>query len=656
MRRRSPHNGGQQLPLIVPESSWRRIAELPDLRGVPRLALDRETKDDGLANGRGPGWAYGISRVVGCSVAWDGGAFYAPIGHPDSDNFDADAWVRWERDHQRAGVRFIFHNAPYDMGCSQAEWGLGAPELIDDTTAMSVMVDENRLSYRLDDVASWRGVPGKDEALLREAAAAYGYYGRDEVKANMWRMPAHLVGPYGEADAVSTLAVYDSLLPVLHEEDTYDAYRLECDLIPMVIEMRRRGIRIDLDAAEQAKSDLLTLRDKTLRDLSEKLELSGAGLSVDDLNSARRLAKLFDAQKVAYPLTKKSEEPSFTSDWMEDHPHWLPQGVVAARQAHSAATKFIEEYIQGFAHRGRIHATINQFRGENGGTRSHRFSYSEPPLQQIPGDKRPELRDMIRRLFLPEPGQMWCKGDFSQQEIRLIVHFAYLIGAAKADVARDRYLNDPATDYHNLTAELTGLERRDAKAVTFAKAYGAGIAKFALMNGCSAEEAVERVGTFDRNMPFVKQLTERCDAYAQRRGYIRLLDGARCHWDTWEACRRSDNLNEWGVYIPPKRRQDALEYWAGKRIRRAETRKAMNRLIQGSAARQVKLAMLACWRERIVPTLQVHDELDASVTSLTEGNKMSELMRDAVTLEVPMLVDMKFGPNWAEAKQEWMES
>ena len=194
-------------------------------------------------------------------------------------------------------------------------------------------------------------------------------------------MPARYVGPYAEADAANTLALFESLDPVLDTEGTRDAYRLECDLLPMVLEMRLRGVRIDTAAAERARDLLVQKRDTTLAELSDKL---GARVDIADIGRTRWLAETFDSHGISYPLTEKGA-PSFTAGstgWMHKHPHWLPQLIVKADKAQNAAVKFLENYILGHAVNGRIHAEVHPHRSDEGGTRSLRFSYSNPPLQR----------------------------------------------------------------------------------------------------------------------------------------------------------------------------------------------------------------------------------------------------------------------------------
>lgn len=653
-------NDPSQLPLFVPESDWQPITELPDLRGkVRELAFDTETRDISLSNGRGPGWVYNMGHVCGLSVAWQGGSFYAPINHPDSFCFEKEQIKRWIIDHDKAGIRFIAHNFPYDMGWLHSDLQVPIIKIFDDTVAMTVMVDENRLSYALDNVAKWLGFEGKDERLLAEAAASYGF--GSDIKSNLWRLPARFVGPYAEADAIQTLNVARVLRKKIEEEDTKEAYQLEMDLIPMVLEMRRKGIKIDLELAERSRKNLISRRDAALRDLSDSLSHT---VGMQEINSARHIEKWFTNLKIPFNRTPKSGQGQFESEWMEKHQHWLPRKISEIRQLELAQSKFLQGFLLDYSHKGRIHASINQFRGEEGGTRSHRFSYSDPPLQQMYSRGSTELKEelvsVIRGCFLPEDGEYWAAVDYSQQEFRLMVHFAELLKCNRSSFAGDMYRNNPSTDFHNLAAQMTKLPRSRAKDVNFAKAFGAGIKKFALMTEMSFDEAKTVMEQYDAELPFVKEAAQRCQRVAEQRGFIRLIDGARSHFEMWEPAYR--NWDEEQVYrgeegVTPcsleeaeKRINNPKHPWKGRLVR-AFAHKAWNRLIQGSAARQTKRAMKLCWDEKLIPLLQMHDELDFSLQNEKDGILIGELMRSAIKLTVPMKTDIEYGISWGSARK-----
>ena len=640
-----------QLGMFMPESRWSPPAELPDLRGQSNVAIDLETKDDGLAAGRGSGWARGQVRIAGMGVAWGQPGQvrgqYFPVRHPGS-TFTPEQIGSWLRDHLACdSVTFHFHNGPYDLGCMRAEFGLLPPARIQDTTAKAVLINENRPTYKLDPLCQAYGLPGKDENLLREAAAAMGI-SASRVKENMWRMEAQYVGPYGEADPVQTLELSYLLEREIENQELQDAYQLEMDLIPMIQEMRWRGIRVDTELGEEVCTDLRRQRDEVLTDLGHRL--GRHNLTIDMCRSPQFLEYWHDQEGIKYPRTPKTRRGSFTADWMRKHEHWLPRLVARADQLEEAASKFVEGFILQYAHRGRLHADINQFKSDDGGTRTHRFSYSDPALQQMPGDKQPELKKLIRGLFLPEPGERWGALDYSQQEYRLIVHYAARLGLPGAQEALERYRADAKTDFHQMVADMTGLPRRNAKDVNFAKVYGAGLGQFASMTGMTTERAKETMEQYDRQLPFPKALDAHCKTVARSTGYVLMIDGARMHFDRWEPAEWDDRDGS------PLPMGAARQRWPGKRLVRAFTHKSMNGVIQGGAARHTKSAMRDCWRERIVPLIQMHDELSFSFSSRSDAMRARELMRDTIKLEVPMMVDAEFGRDWGDAKHTWEEA
>jgi len=424
--------------------------------------------------------------------------------------------------------------------------------------------------------------------------------------------------------------------------------------MPTVLAMRKRGIRINVERARQAKIDIIQQRDAVLMELAGNL---GCRVSIEDCRSNRKLVPWFEEQKINFPYTEKGA-PSFSAQWMRKHTHWLPRLVARAEQLTEAADKFVQGFILDYAHQGRLHAHINQYRGEEGGTRSFRFSYADPPLQQMPA-RDGELAPLIRGFFEPEPGEEWAAPDYSQQEYRLIVSYSKKIGEAqrhksdwhamvadKATEAAQRYINDPDTDFHVLVADWTGLDRKPAKDTNFAKAFGAGVPKFATMINKLREEAQQIYDLYDNELPFVKESSEFCKRLADNRGYMVLLDGARSHFDMWEPAWY-DKGEGW---VAPGPLDYAKAKWPNRRLRRSHTHKAFNRLIQGSAARMMKLAIRDCAREGLIPLIQMHDELGFSVSSREQVVRIVELMVNCVKLEVPVKVDAEVGPTWGGVK------
>jgi DNA polymerase I-like protein with 3'-5' exonuclease and polymerase domains len=633
---------------------------LPDLRQAGPVALDIETNDERLRADMGSGWPFKAGYICGISVARrEGGdirARYISLCHPDSDNEPASQVFQWLRDLITSDVHIVGQNTVYDFGWLRAEADIKMPpaERLEELGALSTIVNENLYAYGLDALCKWRGLPGKNEASLAEGAAAIGLSKRDKPRANIHRMPARFVTAYAEQDVISTLALFESLNPVLDREGTRNAYRLEVDLLPMVLEMRRRGVRVDTAKAEQARDQLLQKRDAVFAELSEKL---GANIGMAEIGRNKWLAETFDKHGIKYPRTAKGN-PSFTAGangWLHKHPHWLPQLVAKADKYNKAAADFLERHILGHVVNCRIHAEIHPHRSDDGGTRSLRFSYSDPPLQQMAA-RDEEIAPLIRGCFLPEEGEIWAKPDISQQEFRILTHYAAKLKLNGAEEAAERYRADPSTDFHDLVAELTGLDRKQAKNVNFAKAYGAGVRKFAAMIGKPENDARAIYARYDRMLPFVHQLSKRCEHTAASRGYLELYDGARRHWDDWVAWVNWKGTAPCSREEAERRINDPEHAWYRKGPpHRVDCHKAMNALIQGSAARHTKLWMRACWREGIVPLLQMHDCLDLSVASPEQAERVAQLGREAVTLEVPIEVDLKFGRSWGDAVHTWDE-
>ena len=317
-----------------------------------------------------------VAMSAGISVAYraDDGirSHYFPIRHPDTANFDPEQVFRWLQDLVASDVRFVTQNGLYDWGWLRTDGAVRMPpsDRLEEIGAMATLVDENRKKYGLDSLCAWRDLPGKDLGELKSAAAAAGFAPKRKnqkvnTAAHIWQMPAHCVGAYAEADAASALALWENLNPVLDREGTRDAYRLEVDLLPMVHEMRRRGIRIDQGAAEQARDLLLQKRDAALTELSEKL---GSQVSMDEIASPQWKSRTFDAHSINYPRTKKGN-PSFKAGktgWMLVHPHWLPQLISRASKYDAAGSKFLEGHILAHIINGRIHAEIHPHRGNDG--------------------------------------------------------------------------------------------------------------------------------------------------------------------------------------------------------------------------------------------------------------------------------------------------
>ena len=639
--------------MIVPHTEWIIPKEYPDLRSADEIAIDLETRDPDLKS-KGSGAISGNGEIVGFAVAVDGYKNYFPIAHEQGPNMDRKKTIEWFKDICESPATKIFHNAMYDV-CWIRNLGIKINGLIIDTMIASSLIDENRFSYTLNTL-SWHHLSeGKNEARLNQAAKERGL----DPKADMRRMPAMEVGAYAEKDAELTLKLWHKLKKIIIEDNLQDVFNLETDLFPCLVDMRHLGVRVDIEKANQLKTALAVKEENLLQQV--KIE---TGVDTQ-IWAAASIAKVFDKLKLPYTRTEKTNSPSFTKNFISNHANPVVNMIAEARKINKVRTTFIDTILK-HEHKGRIHADINQIRSDDGGTVTGRFSYSNPNLQQIPA-RDPETGPLLRSLFIPEEGMKWGTFDYSQQEPRLVAHYALKFSLPSVNQIADSYESDPSTDFHKIVAEMAKIPRSQAKTINLGLFYGMGKAKLQAELGVTKEKTAELFDKYHGRAPFVKQLMNKVMSAAQSKGQIKTLLGRRCRFPKYEPVLRG---SDWGTFVPAEDHERMLElqemgpelldhegnktgkrnYWWKNPTRRAFTYKALNRLIQGSAADMTKKAMVELYKEGIIPHIQVHDELDISVINDLEAAKIKDIMENAVDLEVPNKVDYESGPNWGEIK------
>ena len=613
--------------IFKPQTEWLPPEEFPDLSKYDEIAIDLETKDPDLTK-MGSGAIIGKGEVVGIAVAVEGWCGYYPIAHGGGGNMDKTMVLKWFQDILNTKASKIFHNAMYDV-CWIRAMGLKINGTIIDTMIASALCDENQFRFDLNTCAKRYVGTGKDEAALYAAAKEWGI----DPKGEMYKLPAMYVGQYAEKDAAITLQLWQYLKTEIVNQDIQSIFDMETELFPCLVDMRFLGVRVDVQAAGKLKKQLVEREELAL--LAVKKE---TGIE-PQIWAARSIAKVFEKLKLPYDVTEKTSAPSFTKNFLQNHPHPVVQKIAQAREVNKAHTTFIDTILK-HSHKGRIHAEINQLRGDNGGTVTGRFSYSNPNLQQIPARNK-ELGPMIRSLFIPEEGHTWGVFDYSQQEPRLVVHYAALQNLYGVDDILDSYNNDPDTDFHTIVADMANIPRSQAKTINLGLFYGMGKNKLQAELGVDKETSDDLFKQYHDRVPFVKQLMDNVMQRSQQRGQIRTLLGRLCRFHLWES-------NMFGMHKALPHDEALLEHGPG--IRRAYTYKALNKLIQGSAADMTKKAMIELYKEGIIPHIQVHDELDISIKDPAHANKIKEIMENAVRLEVPNKVDYESGPNWGNIK------
>jgi len=627
-----------QMTMFGPKSEWVPPAELPDIFDAKQIAIDVETKDPNLKS-NGPGWPTGDGEVVGYAVAVADWAGYIPIRHLGGGNLDERIVNKWLKKVFECPADKIMHNAQYDAGWIRS-MGFTINGRIIDTMLVASLLDENRFSYSLNALCYDLLGKIKTEKTLQDAAREFGL----DPKAEMWKMPAMYVGPYAQNDAEITLDLWNYLSTQLTKEELWPIANLELDLLPCLIDMTLRGVRVDQDRVEKTRNTLLRKEKDVLAQINRV-----AGMDVE-LWAAASIAKAFDALSIPYPKTEKGA-PSFTKSFLTDHDHELARLIVQARNLNKTSGTFINTIMKHCHSDGRIHSHINQIRSDDGGTVSGRISMSNPNLQQIPA-RDPEMGPMIRSLFLPEEGDQWAAIDFSQQEPRILVHYAYVFGKTRgallngAEEFVNAYRHNNNMDFHTMVAEMAEIPRKQAKTINLGMMYGMGVNKLSDQLDIDVDEAKDLVKQYHDRVPFVKGLMNGVQNHLNKKdgsGSVRSILGRKCRFDLWEPDTFA--MNKALPY------QEAIrEYGETTRLKRAYTYKALNRLIQASAADMTKKAMVDIYKTGRVPLVQVHDEIAMSVKNCEEAKEVAEIMENAVPLEIPNLCDIEIGPSWGEAK------
>lgn len=665
-----------QLPLFEPDSQWKAptMDDLPTDWGNGRVGIDCETHDAHL-NELGPGVRRG-AYIAGISLAIeDGPSFYLPIRHEGGGNMDAGAVLRYMQDMSKTFTGSICGaNLPYDLDFlaeesivfRQAAW-------FRDVMIADPLINELHDSYSLEAIAGRHGLPGKDERLLDEALAAYGYKGRSK-KSGIWALPARHVGPYAEQDARLPLAILRRQEKVLDDQDLMNVYNLESRVLPVLLKMRRRGVRVSTDRLDQIET---WARDEQQKALDAASQYTKHKFTLEDINKTDILATALRELGVQLPKTATGRD-SVTADVVNRLDHPIGQHFRRAKKMSTLRSTFVSG-VRHHLTNGRIHCTFNQLRrqkddgsNETEGAAYGRLSATNPNLQNQPA-RDEEIGPMWRSIYLPDGDGLWAVLDYSQQEPRQAVHFAVQAGGkaigraawASAKEAARRYAEDPTTDFHQMMADMAGIPRKPAKNIYLGISYGMGGAKLCHELGlptcwriswvdggrrhykdyeneaeaknkaqkgrqsgfdvrcyeAAGTEGQQLLNKFDSEVPFVRKMARFMQETAERQGYITTLSGRRCRFPV-----AADGRFDW-------------------------SHKAFNRLVQGSSGDQTKEALVALDAEGFPLQLQIHDEVDFTVPDIEYAQAAAKIMRECVQLSVPMKVDVEIGPSWGEVKE-----
>ena len=670
---------------IEMKMNWHIKDEWRDVSNADKIAIDTETYDPDL-QAAGAGWARKSGHLCGVSIAAKFGdeiwSNYYPINHPNTNNWPKDKVIDYITDcFKKAKVR-VFANAEYDMGWLN-RYGVPLSAMIangpiDDVLAKAVLVDETWLSHSLDNVGAFYVGERKHEELLKDHQVR-STYGIQDIKKDLWKLPAGFVGAYAEQDAVLTLKADDALDPyIAHHPLTGKSlekvYDLERRLIPMLFEIHKRGVKIDVNRAEQVKVEL----EQKKQELQNKINEIG-GLKIN-INSGDDIGAACDNLGISYPRTARTNKPSFTADFLDNSENEFLLMIREARKIGKVQSTFIDPIIDKCVD-GRIYPQLNALkRVEDGldgssGTITGRLSCVKPNLQQV-SSRDKVLAPIVRSIFLPDEGYLWGNFDYSQQEPRMTIHIAHLlsqlgvVGLDRVEEAVATFNANPRTDNHQMVADMVGIARRPAKTINLGLSYGMGALKLAKKLGLPTEidergkevagkEAKDLMKLFNQKLPYLKGFMNCAAQRAQNVGAVTTLLGRHSRYNLWTAKNwaKSQHL---GMRVKEDIERDIAQLgekseWYGVPLVRAKTFSAMNHIVQGSSADQTKLAMLTVYENKIVlPYTQIHDALDCPIDKTRVHAHVKEIhdaMVHAMELVVPTVVDVELGETWGSVQK-----
>ena len=684
-KKSDPNKGGAlQLGFFMPEADWTppAISDLPSWKGAKRIAIDAETRDPSIGNKMGSG-ALRDGYTVGWAFAIDGGPkHYLPFRHEGGDNLPFDEVMRYLKSNIKDfDGEYVGANLSYDVdyGYSDGfEWNRDA--MFRDIQIADPLLYELHLSYSLKNIGERYGVEAKDESTLLEAARAHGL----DPKKGLWRLPGRYVGRYGEQDVASPLEILRKQEERIDNEGLRQIWDLETRTLPVLVRMRRRGVRIDFDKLEQIEKWAETQEQEALNLIKHQ---TGVRVAFGDVWKPGALAPALEA--IGMRLQKTSTgAPQIDRFLLGGSDHPVCEAILRARKVNKIRTTFAQS-IRKYSVNGRLHCTFNQIaredeEGDQKGVRYGRLSATDPNLQQQPSpDRDPETAGEWRKIFIPEEGAIWGCNDYSQQEPRWTTHFAAVMDLPRAREAALRYQTDPNTDNHDMMTRLIhgdeqvekwiaeGLgdykvNRGYSKNIFLGLCYGEGGAKLCrdikkptrwmVTYGWGRDKQVEYFETqreamaykmqiqrgyiretaglegqniidnFDTEVPYVRKLAGAATERAEARGFVSTILGRRLNFE-----RRDDGTFDF-------------------------THKALNRIIQGSSADQTKLAICEIDRAGYYLQLQVHDETDGSYATAAEAKAVGNIMKDCIKeaypgkIWTPFKVDTEVGPNWGTLK------
>lgn len=640
--------GWLQASLWTPALTWEAtpVSLLPSWADAKRVCVDVECRDDYLY-ALGPGVRRG-GFVCGIAFAIeDGPAHYLPIRHQGGGNLDEEAVWQYLRDQAAVFCgEVVFNSAPYDLDYLW-ENGVFFNKAIfhRDVQVAEPLLDELQKKYGLDAICARRGLPGKFEEELRAHAEAWGV----DPKSGLWRLHAGAVGAYATRDVTAPLPLLRLQEKEIDEQNLRQTYDLESQVTLALVRMTRRGIRVDLDELDRVDS----WATERLNEYIDRIHYL-TGVRIGSISNADEVGRALKKHGVEVPTKVHGgtgkQMYAVQKLWLQQQEDEVSKAVIVAREF----AKLLGTYVGGFRKhliKDRLHPSFKQLvgaadededegdEGDSSGARFGRVAAKHPNVQASMKRSK-EIQKRWRKVIIPDEGKDWFKADLGQQEPRLTVHYAELCNLKGAKQAGDAFRNDPCFDPYQLMVELCKTEadtdlkqlRDDLKEVYLGRCYGMGGGKLAkklklptiwktnertgFTYEAAGEDAQEKIDRFDRGVPYVKILAKLCSKSAKLKKYIIALGDRRVRFE----------IDENGAIM--------------------DEHKALNKLIQGSAAHQTKTALVNLDRAGFPLQLTVHDEFGYSGDDENEARRMGEITCDSVVIRVPFRCDIERGKNY----------
>lgn len=593
-------------------------------------------------------------KPVSVAIRWqDGKHDFLSWGHPDGNNCDRGTAGAVLKSIYRGRDRMLFHNGAFDLDVAEAYFGLRPLGDHEDTLYLAFLKNPREETISLKPLAAkYLGMPATEQSDLKDWIIANVPEAKRRPKewgAHIARAPASMVGPYAVGDVERTFRIWKDFKPEIEARGMLAAYEREVRLTKITLEMERSGIRIDTPRLKKAMSVFEKMDAELMRRIKKRLRVG------DDfnVNSPDQLADaLHKAGKLDAVIKTKTGKTSTRVSALEETCN--DKELLKLLSIHSVADKYLSGFMVPWLGQveqtgGRLLPRFNQVRSRGddggGGTRSGRYSSSDPNLQTVTANvEESKNKDVLllmqsmlkqdygfefiglRDYFLPDEGTVLIAVDYNQQELRLLAHFE--MGALMR-----AYLENPRLDIHEYIRQMiyktTGVlyERKAVKIMVFGMVYGMGVNKLSLSLGEPLHVARSiRDGLFTV-APGIKDLMDTLKKLAKKDRPLRTWGGREYFC---EEARFDRERGQW----------QSFEY------------KMLNYLIQPSAADVTKQGMLNVHEE--VPeariALQVHDELVCMAPDESYGRRIADAMC-RMKFNVPMLADPKSSrKSWARVR------